>query len=70
MYRYETAWIGIKDVSNPKPILNIDPSTGFGLFASCPCVPTPNMHLNIMDHVESYAIHMILRRRLRITFKP
>jgi hypothetical protein len=33
-------------------------------------VPTPNMHLDIRDHVESYAIHMILTHRLRITFKP
>ncbi len=70
MYRYEIAWIGIKDVSNPMPILYIDPSTGCGLFSSCPCVPTLNMHLNIRDCVESYAIHMILTRRLRITFTP
>ncbi len=70
MYRYEIAWIGIKDVSNPMPILYVDPSTGCGLFPSCPCVPTPNMHPDIKDHVESYAIHVILTRRLKITFKP
>jgi hypothetical protein len=69
VYRYEIAWIGVKDVSNPTPILYIDPSTGCGLISSCPCVPTPNMHLDIRDHVESYGIHMILTRRLRITFK-
>jgi hypothetical protein len=48
VYRYEIAWIGIKDISNPMPILYIDPSTGYGLFPSYPCVPTPNIHLNIM----------------------
>jgi hypothetical protein len=70
VYRYEIAWIGIKDVSNPTPILYIDSSTGYGLFSSCPCVPTPNMHPDIRDCVKSYAIHKILTRRLRITFKP
>jgi hypothetical protein len=70
VYRYENAWVGIKDVSNPTPILYVDPSTGCGLFLSCPCVPTSNMHPDIRDRVESYAIHMILTRRLRITFKP
>jgi hypothetical protein len=70
VYRYDIAWIGIKDVSNPTPILFIDPSTGCGLFPSCPCVPTPNMPLNIRECVESYAIHMILTCRLRISFKP
>ncbi len=70
VYRYAIAWIGIKDVSNPMLILYIDPSTGCGLFPSCPCVPIPNIHLNIRDHVESYMIHMILTRRLRINFKP
>jgi hypothetical protein len=70
VYIYEIAWIGIKDVSNPTPILYVDPSTGCGLFPSCPCVPTPNMHPDIRDRVESYAIHMIFARRLRITFKP
>ncbi len=70
VYRYEIAWIGITDVSNPTPILYVDPSTGCGLFPSCPCVPTRNMHPNIRDRVESYAIHMILTCRLRITFKP
>ncbi len=72
MYRYEIAWIGITDVSNPTPILYVDPSTGCGLFPSCPCVPTLNMHPDIRDRVESYAIHMLLtcRCRLRITFKP
>jgi hypothetical protein len=70
VYRYEITCVGIKDVSNPTPILYIDPSTGCGLFPSCPCVPTLNMHLNIRDHAEFYAIHMILTRRLKITFKP
>jgi hypothetical protein len=70
VYRYEIAWIGIKDISNPMPILNVDPSTGYSLFPSCPCVPTPNMHLNIRNRVESYAMHLILTHRLRITFKP
>jgi hypothetical protein len=68
VYRYEIAWVGIKDVSNPMPILYVDSSTGDGCFPSCPCVSTPNMHLDIRDRVESYAIHMILTRRLRITF--
>jgi hypothetical protein len=27
VYRYEIAWIGITDVSNPTPILYLDPST-------------------------------------------
>ncbi len=70
VYRYEIAWIGIKDVSKPTPILYIDLITGCGLFPSCPCVPTPNMHPDIRDCVGSYTIHMILTRRLRITFKP
>jgi hypothetical protein len=68
VYRYEIAWIGIKDVSNPTPLLYVDPSTGDGLFPSCPCVPTPNMHPDIRDCVESYTIHIILTHRLRITF--
>ncbi len=68
VYRYEIAWIGIKDVSNPMPILYVDHSTGCGLFPSCPCVPTPHMHPDIRDCVESYTIHMIFARRLRITF--
>jgi hypothetical protein len=70
VYRYEITWVGIEDVSNPMPILYVDPCKGCGLFPSCPCVPTPNMHLNIRDRVKSYTIHMILTRRLRINFKP
>ncbi len=70
MYRYEITWIGIKDASNPMPILYVDSSTGYGFFPSCPCVPTPNVRLDIWDCVESYAIHMILTCRLRITFEP
>ncbi len=70
MYSYEIEWIGITDVSNPMPILYVDPSTGCGLFSSCQCVPTPNINPDIRDCVESYAIHMIFTRRLRITFKP
>jgi hypothetical protein len=70
VYRYEITWIGIKDVSNPMPILYVDSSTGCGLFPSCPCVPTPNLHPDIRDRAESCGIYMILTRRLRITFKP
>jgi hypothetical protein len=29
-------------------------------------VPTPNVHADIWDHVESYAIHMLLAHRLKI----
>ena len=47
VYRYEIAWIGVKDVSNPMPILYIDSSTGCGFFLSYPCVPTPNVHTDI-----------------------
>ena len=68
--RYQIAWIGIEDVSNPTPFLYIDSSTGCGFFPSCPCVTTPNVHADIWDHVESYAGHMILTCRLKITFKP
>ena len=68
VYRYVIAWIGIKDVSNPMPILYVDSSTEDGFFPSWPCVPNPNMHPDIRDCVESYSIHMILTRRLRITF--
>jgi hypothetical protein len=32
-------------------------------------VPTPNVHLDVWDHVESYTIHMILARRLGIISK-
>ncbi len=70
VYRHEIAWIGIKDVSNPTPILYVDSSTGYGFFPSCPWVPTPNVRSDIWDCVESYGIHMILTCRLRITFKP
>jgi hypothetical protein len=31
-------------------------------------VPTPNVHSDVWDHVESYAIHMFLACRLKITF--
>jgi hypothetical protein len=47
VYRYEIAWIGIKDASNPTPILYVDYSTGYGFFSNCACVPTPNVHSNI-----------------------
>ncbi len=36
-------------------------------FLSWSCVPTPNVHSNIWDCVESYAIHMLLACRLKIT---
>ncbi len=29
-------------------------------------VPTPNVHLDVWDHVESYVILMVLARRLKI----
>ncbi len=29
-------------------------------------VPTPNVHSDVWDHVESYAIYMLLMRRLKI----
>ncbi len=32
------------------------------------CVPTPKIHLDIWDPVESYAIPMFLACRLKITF--
>jgi hypothetical protein len=47
VYRYEIAWTGIKDVSNPMPILYIDSSAGCGFFPSCPCVPSPNVNMDI-----------------------
>jgi hypothetical protein len=31
-------------------------------------VPTPNVHLDVWDCVESYTIHMLLPCRLKITF--
>ncbi len=31
-------------------------------------MPTPKIHLDTWDHVESYAIHMFLARRPKITF--
>ncbi len=31
-------------------------------------VPTPNVHSDVWDHVESYTIHMLLTCRLKITF--
>ncbi len=52
------------------PILYVDSSTGCGFFLSWPCVPTPNVCSGIWDYVESYVTHMILTRRLRITFMP
>ncbi len=70
MYRYEIAWIGIKDVPSSMPILFVDFSTGCGFFLSWPCVSTLNVLSDIWDRVESYAIDMILARRMRITFKP
>jgi hypothetical protein len=40
----------------------------YGLFCSWLCVPTPKICSDIWDCVESYAIHMFLARRLKITF--
>ncbi len=31
-------------------------------------VPTPNVHLDVWNHVESYTIYMFLACRLKITF--
>ncbi len=31
-------------------------------------VPTPNVHSDVWDHVESYMIYMLLSCRLKITF--
>ncbi len=31
-------------------------------------MPTPNVHLDVCDRVESYAIYMLLACRLKITF--
>ncbi len=31
-------------------------------------MPTPNVHSDVWDLVESYAIHMFLARRQKITF--
>jgi hypothetical protein len=50
------------------PILYVELSTGCGFFLSWPCVPTPNVRLDICDRVESYAIHMFHACRLKITF--
>jgi hypothetical protein len=61
--QYEITWIG--DIS---PILLAESGTGYGIFPSWPCVSTPNVRSDIGDHVESYEIHMILARRLQITF--
>ncbi len=58
----------LNDVSNPTPILYVESSTWCGFFLSWPCVPTPNVRLDIWDPVESYVIHMFLARRLKITF--
>ncbi len=33
-------------------------------------VPTPNVRSDIWDRVESYVIHMLLARRLKIIFTP
>jgi hypothetical protein len=31
-------------------------------------VPTPNVHLDVWNHVESYTMYMLLACRLKITF--
>ncbi len=46
----------------------IDSSTGCDFFLGWPCVPTPNVHLDICDGVESYTIYMFLACRLRLIF--
>ncbi len=66
--QYEITRIGIKDISNPTPILYVDSGTGQGIFPLWPCVSTLNVRSGICNCVESYAIHMILAHRLRITF--
>ncbi len=50
------------------PILYIEASTWCGFFLSWPCVPTPNVRLDIWDRVEFYLMHMFLARGLKITF--
>jgi hypothetical protein len=60
--------IGIKDLSNPTPILYIESSTVCGFFLSWQCMPTPNVRSDIWNCVESYVIHMFLACRLKITF--
>ncbi len=47
VYQYEIAQIRIKDVSNPTPTLFVESSTGCGFFPSWPCVPTPNVRLDV-----------------------
>jgi hypothetical protein len=56
------------NVSNPTPILYIESNTWCGFFLSWPCVPTPNVRLDIWNCVETFAIHMVLPHRLKITF--
>ncbi len=53
---------------NPTPILYVESSTWCGFFLSWPCVPTPNVRSDIWARVESYAIHMFLACRVKITF--
>jgi hypothetical protein len=38
------------------------------LLSSVGYVPTPNVHSDVWDRVESYTIHMHLTCRLKITF--
>ncbi len=68
VYRYDITRVGIKDVSNPMPILYVDSSIGCGFFPSCPCVPTPNVHSDVWDCVESYTIHM--KQRVTSSVSP
>ncbi len=68
MQWYEITRIGIKEISNPMPILYVDSGTGYGIFPSWLCVSAANVHSDLWDCVEFYAIHMIFARRLKITF--
>ncbi len=70
--RYQITRIGIKDTSHPTLILYVVYSFFLAL-AMCQLllsgvgyVPTPNVRLDIWDHVESYAIRMFLAHRLKL----
>ncbi len=62
-------WLELNNVSNLRPILYIESSTGCGFLLSRPCVSTPNVHSDVWDCVESYVIHMILACGWRIISK-
>ncbi len=57
-----------KDGSSSTVSLYINSRIVCGLFCSWPCVPTLKIRSDMWDRVESYAIHMFLAYRLKITF--